>query len=178
MHLAGVGASPSSDSLALSHLGDDSWWHLPLVPRPPGSEAITVVNQTEFTILSVKTATPKKQKKKRNRACLQVYLYIYILYNIPFWSIHLPYISFHWLQIHHDAGCTKSFSCQRPCSHWALETIASNRPGPQGFWGSWFFWGEIVIGKLPPKKNKQIVKNFWRLVFFLKNSPISMYITC
>ena len=161
MHLAGVGASPSSDSLALSHLGDDSWWHLPLVPRPPGSEAITVVNQTELHhSFSENSYTQKTKKKKENSACLQVYLHTIVQHTFLEYTPPLHIVP--WL-LSPRAGCfTKSFSCQRPCSHCSLETIASNRPGR--FEGADFL-GEI-IGKPQKKQTSKNVKKIWRLCFF------------
>ena len=175
MHLAGVGASPSSDSLALSHLGDDSWWHLPLVPRPPSSEAITVVfTKQNSPFFPVKTATPKKQKKKETaRACrciyIPLYLHTFLEYTPP---LHI----FPWLPV---TTCWLHQILQLPTAMLSGSGNHRIKSPSQGFRGSWFFWGEIVIGKPPQKTNKQTnCKNFLEAGFFLKNSPISMYITC
>lgn len=156
MHLAGVGASPSSDSLALSHLGDDSWWHLPLVPRPPGSEAITVVNQTEFTILSVKTATPKKQKKKETgRACRCIYIYIYCTTYLFGVYTSLTYLSI-------DSKFTTMLAAPNPSAANGHALTGLWKPshqiglGPRGFEGADFFGEKSSSGNSPKKKTNKL----------------------
>lgn len=168
MHLAGVGASPSSDSLALSHLGDDSWWHLPLVPRPPGSEAITVVNQTEFTILSVKTATPKKQKKKETgRACRCIYIYIYIVQH-TFLEYTPPLHIFPLTP--NSPRCWLHQILQLPT---AMLSLGSGNHRIKSAWAPGVLRELIFLGRnrhreTPPKKKQTNCKNFLEAGFFFE----------
>lgn len=168
MHLAGVGASPSSDSLALSHLGDDSWWHLPLVPRPPGSEAITVVNQTELHhSFSENSYTQKTKKKRKQRVLAGVSTYHCTTYLFGVYTSltyrSLTPVTTCWL-LHQIL--------QLPTAMLSLFSGNHRIKSPWAVWGSWFF--RRNHRETPKKTNKQKCKKIWRLCFFLKICPISM----
>jgi len=127
-----------------------------LVPRPPGSEAITVVNQTEFTILSVKTATPKKQKKKKKQGVLAgVSIYIYCTTYLFGVYTSLTYLSI-------DSKFTTMLAAPNPSAANGHALTGLWKPshqiglGPRGFEGADFFGEKSSSGNSPKKKTNKL----------------------